>query len=109
MSTHFDDCTGQGVRVLVIDSGVDDTHPALLDRPIKHFVMEREADDAEARVVASVSLDPIGHGTAVASIIRRYAPNAELSSVAVLGRASSCQVRGRSNCFATSSSNNARG
>jgi subtilisin len=74
--------SGAGVRVCVIDSGIEDGHP--LVGPVENWyavtggtVQETEPGDA------------FGHGTACASIIRRIAPECELTSVRVLGGAGS--------------------
>jgi hypothetical protein len=50
--------TGRGVRVAIVDSGVDSTHPDLADR----IVVSRNFVDARERIAES-------HGTAVAGII----------------------------------------
>ncbi len=75
--------TGAGVRVAVLDTGVDDTHPALADRPMTHF--EACEVPGGTAVLPAAPRDATGHGTAVASILRRYAPAAELTSVRVFG------------------------
>ncbi|MFJ5880003.1 S8 family serine peptidase [Kitasatospora cineracea] len=75
---------GSGVRVCVIDSGVEGGHPLVgeLDR-----VMSVEAgDDGALTVEPCEPTDPAGHGTACAGVIRSVAPGAELSSVRVLSR-----------------------
>jgi subtilisin family serine protease len=77
--------TGRGVRVCIVDSGVDDTHPAFAGAPVEHFAVE-DAAGGGLHVVPSTAHDPVGHGTAVASIVRRHAPDAALTSVRVLGR-----------------------
>jgi subtilisin len=71
--------------VLVVDSGVDDHHPEFAASRVMHFAVEEFANGG-LQVVPATSHDPIGHGTAVASIVRRYAPDAELTSVRILGR-----------------------
>ncbi|HEX6499684.1 MAG TPA: S8 family serine peptidase [Micromonosporaceae bacterium] len=75
---------GHGVRVCVLDSGVDGDHPlvAPVDRAW-HVVTE------EGNRIPSVKpcepQDSAGHGTACAGIIRAIAPRVSLSSIKVLG------------------------
>jgi subtilisin len=75
---------GTGVRVCVVDTGVDETHPLVgpLDRSAA-VVTDAEGNlsvDEDARG------DLAGHGTACAGIIRSLAPGAALSSMRVLTR-----------------------
>lgn len=78
--------TGEGVRVLVIDSGVDDRHAALAARSIPRFATATDASGRVA-VIPSDLRDESGHGTAVAAIIRAHAPDAALTSVRIFGGA----------------------
>ena len=75
--------TGRGVRVAVVDSGIDTEHPDLKGK-VKESV---EAVALEGRIdfVPSTSGDQAGHGTACAGIIASVAPEVELYSVKVLG------------------------
>jgi subtilisin family serine protease len=76
--------TGAGVRILVADSGVDCRHPALGGATVRHWgVAPGKGGDVSVR--ASEGGDRLGHGTAVASIIRTLAPDCELDSLQVLG------------------------
>lgn len=79
------DGTGRGVRVVIVDSGIDASHPSLVKACVSHFAVER-VPGIGLRVVSAASGDRAGHGTAVASIIHRHAPDAELISVRVFGR-----------------------
>lgn len=72
--------TGGGVRVCVVDSGIEADHPAV--GPLAGSY--RVAADGES-VEETDPGDSCGHGTACASIIRRMAPDCELFSVQVLG------------------------
>ncbi|HEY0003444.1 MAG TPA: S8 family serine peptidase [Pyrinomonadaceae bacterium] len=75
--------TGRGVRVAVVDSGVDTNHPAL-EGKVQSSV-EALAEGGKISFPASTSGDVAGHGTACAGIITSIAPDVELYSVKVLG------------------------
>src|SRR5438552_1921983 len=75
--------TGRGVRVAVVDSGIDTEHPALKGK-VKESV-EAVTEDGRIDFRPSTSGDQAGHGTACAGIISSVAPDAELYSVKVLG------------------------
>jgi subtilisin len=77
--------TGEGVRVCVIDSGIDGSHPAV--GGIQGAVHVTIAEDGEAQFNDDDEGDLFGHGTACAGIIRSLAPDCELYSVRTLGRA----------------------
>ena len=77
--------TGAGVKVAIIDSGIDANHPAV--GGVTAGVIIEPDDDAEDgyRIVEGPHADLYGHGTACAGIIRALAPDVELYSVRVLG------------------------
>jgi subtilisin len=80
--------TGQGVRVAVVDSGVEHDHPAL-EGSVKSGVVVEIDDYAEDPVTYTLEdnpMDLVGHGTACAGIIHAIAPEAEIVSVRVLGQ-----------------------
>jgi subtilisin family serine protease len=86
--------TGAGVKVGVIDSGVDSTHPAL-GKPLAGYVAFREQPDGRLLVDTQPHDDTYGHGTACAGIIRSLAPDCEIYSIKVLGAG-----KGRGSVFA---------
>jgi subtilisin family serine protease len=76
--------TGKGVRIAVIDSGIEIDHPQLQGLVLQddlHIV----AEGVQIQVKPGDGTDIFGHGTAVASIIRQIAPEAEIGSFRVLG------------------------
>src|ERR1700730_4483985 len=75
--------TGRGVRVAVVDSGIDAEHPDLKGK-VKESV-EAVAQEGRIDFVPSTSGDQAGHGTACAGIIASIAPDVDLYSVKVLG------------------------
>jgi subtilisin family serine protease len=82
----YGDRSGAGVRVAIVDSGVDADHP--LVSGLAGAVAVEPDPDGEApdvRYVEGPHADLYGHGTACAAIVRALAPAAELWSVRVLG------------------------
>jgi subtilisin len=77
-------CTGRGVKVGVIDSGVDKEHPDLKDK-IKDSVEAYVLSGGRIGFRQCTTSDAAGHGTACASIITSLAPDIELYSIKVLG------------------------
>jgi subtilisin family serine protease len=80
--------TGRGVRVAVVDSGIDAAHPAL-EGCVKSGIGVEYDERSETRVRIERDDPPrdlSGHGTACAAIIHALAPEAEIHSVRVLGR-----------------------
>jgi subtilisin len=75
--------TGRGVRVAVVDSGIDTEHPDLKGK-VKESV-EAVTEDGRIEFRPSTSGDQAGHGTACAGIITSVAPDVDLYSVKVLG------------------------
>lgn len=57
--------TGQGVNVCVVDTGIDYTHPDLLDRVLAQYNFVTNTEDA---------MDDFGHGTHCAGIIASRGP-----------------------------------
>ncbi|MFM2077762.1 MAG: hypothetical protein RJA49_1652 [Actinomycetota bacterium] len=93
----YGDGRGRGVRVAVVDSGIDASHPAV-GRVADHVAVERdEHSESGLRIVAGEHDDLYGHGTACAAIIRALAPDVELVSVRVLGE----NLKGSAGAFAT--------
>jgi subtilisin family serine protease len=75
--------TGEGVRVCVVDSGVEHDHP--LVGSLERAVAVSARSEGELVVEDDSQGDLCGHGTACASIIRSLAPDCRLTSVRVLG------------------------
>jgi subtilisin len=79
--------TGKGVRVCIIDSGVESGHPRVGE--IGRSMTVTADDEGYAEVVEDREGDVFGHGTACAGIIRSLAPGVEIDSVRVLGPSNS--------------------
>jgi len=90
--------TGKGIRVAVVDSGIEHDHPALVGS-IRGGVVVEYDEQAENNVRIEPDDHPndlAGHGTACAGIIHSIAPEAEIYSARVLGK----DMRGRAIQFA---------
>ncbi|NRQ31633.1 S8 family serine peptidase [Nonomuraea sp. NN258] len=70
--------TGRGVRVCVMDSGVEAGHPLV------GAVVSSSGLDENLDVVEVPPEDVHGHGTACAGIVRRIAPECEIHSLRIL-------------------------
>ncbi len=75
--------TGEGVRVCVLDSGIEQGHPLVGE--IEGAVAAIVDDDGAVRVEEDAEGDLCGHGTACAGVIRAIAPGCSLTSVRILG------------------------
>jgi subtilisin family serine protease len=76
-------CDGSGVKIAIIDSGVETSHPGLNTVELADdWVLEENF--GAAHVEPGSGVDLYGHGTAVAAVIHRFAPGAVLGSFRVL-------------------------
>jgi subtilisin len=75
--------TGKGVRVCILDSGVDPDHPLVGE--VNGAVAISVGDDGEPIALPDEEGDLCGHGTACAGVIRGLAPECEIYSARVLG------------------------
>jgi len=75
--------TGKGVRVCILDSGVDADHPLVGE--VQDSVAVSLGENDEAIIAPDTEGDLCGHGTACAGIVRSLAPDCDLTSVRVLG------------------------
>src|SRR5215475_5718293 len=75
--------TGRGVRVCILDSGIELDHPLI--GSVDHSVAVVRDEEGELQVIEDSEGDLCGHGTACAGVIRSVAPDVELTSIRVLG------------------------
>ncbi|HPZ10309.1 MAG TPA: S8 family serine peptidase, partial [Candidatus Eremiobacteraeota bacterium] len=78
--------TGKDVKVGIVDSGIDYTHPELTGC-VKNGVEVTTSSSGEIDYKMGLHQDAFGHGTACAGIIRSIAPEVEIYSIKVLGGA----------------------
>jgi subtilisin family serine protease len=71
------------VRVAIIDSGIDASHPAFKGATIRAFAVQPKGPGLTVEPIEPA--DASGHGTACAGIVHRLAPFAEIVSVRALG------------------------
>lgn len=77
---------GAGVKVAVIDSGVDLAHPGLKGGFVSATAMwDYVGDDAVPQEEGTLGVGAFGHGTNVASIVLQIAPKAKILPLRVLG------------------------
>ncbi len=78
------DATGKGVRVCILDSGVDAAHPLVGE--LESAVTVSLDEDENIVVAEDTEGDLAGHGTACAGIVRALAPDCNIASIRVLGK-----------------------
>lgn len=86
--------SGAGIRVGIIDSGLEAMHPALRGRVTQSVAVEM-VDGEPSLVEHDTAGDLFGHGTACGGIIVGLAPDVELVSIRVLG----ADLRGKGTAF----------
>lgn len=79
----FGGSQGQGVRVAVIDSGIDGDHPELHGAIDRTACADIRVRNGAIEVVEGEHADAAGHGTACAGIIHAVAPRASIASIRV--------------------------
>lgn len=88
--------TGRGVRMAVVDSGIEADHPDLGASVDERGGLEVWVEpDGEVAENPGPHPDDVGHGTACAGIIHGIAPEATITSVKVLGAG----LKGRAAAF----------
>jgi subtilisin family serine protease len=75
--------TGKGVRIAIIDSGIEVDHPDLGGLRLLDDLHVIDGG-VQIEVKPGDGSDVFGHGTAIAAVIHRIAPEAELGSIRVL-------------------------
>ena len=79
----FEGATGKGIRVCILDSGIEVGHPLVGE--VQGLYAISLGEEGETIVSEDEQGDTCGHGTACAGIVRSLAPECELHSVRVLG------------------------
>jgi subtilisin family serine protease len=81
---------GKGVKIAVLDSGIEVAHPFLENMALSDDVAIVD-EGFQMAITPGGGRDVFGHGTAIAGIIRQVAPEANIGSFRVLGE----QLRSR--------------
>ena len=92
----FGHSRGSGIKVAIVDSGIDNNHPAIAGA-VRGWSEPTVMTDGEINFVSDPHSDLSGHGTACAGIIHSIAPDAEIYSVRVLGQ----RLSGKGKIFAS--------
>ena len=79
---------GHGVRIAVLDSGIETSHPHFSGRRLNDDIVS----DENGNLRQGKGEDIYGHGPVVAGIIWSLAPNAEIGSFRVLGSSLSART-----------------
>lgn len=72
--------TGRGIKIAVLDSGIELSHPALRHLRLVDDIAFEVREGMGLVRVPNRGIDVYGHGTAVAGVIRHVAPEAQIGS-----------------------------
>ena len=86
----LDEGRGRGVKIALLDSGVELSHPLLAGLKLEDDLAVIDSGSTLS-LASGEGRDVYGHGTAIAGIIRSVAPEAQIGSFRVLGE----QLRSR--------------
>jgi len=78
--------TGRGIKIALLDSGIELSHPALGSRGLVDDIAFEVSQAGTVRCVPGFGIDESGHGTALAAAIWAAAPEAQIGSFRVLDR-----------------------
>ena len=76
---------GNGVKVAVIDTGIDLKHPAFAGAILETEMWDFVGNDARPQEEGTLGIGAYGHGTNVAGIVLQIAPRAKILPLRVLG------------------------
>lgn len=65
---------GEGVKIVVLDSGINKTHPKLVQYKFSGYNITNNSNNI---------VDKLGHGTAITGIIKNHVPGAEIFMVKI--------------------------
>jgi subtilisin family serine protease len=82
--SFLEEGTGRGIKIAVLDSGVETAHPQLAGLELADDLAITEEGGRLCATPGS-GHDNFGHGTAIAGILREVAPEAALGSFRLLG------------------------
>lgn len=84
LQSKLREASGKGVRMAMLDTGVDESHPELSGKIASSYELVR-ARGGKFSCELKAGSDEMDHGTACAGIILSLAPDVELHSVKVMG------------------------
>lgn len=76
MEDKWKACTGRQIKIAIIDSGIEQSHPQMMKHSFKGLeIIETEND---FNIIENSFEDNMGHGTAVTHIIKSVAPDSSI-------------------------------
>jgi len=76
--------TGKGIKVAIIDSGIELAHHKLNHLSLVDDLAFIESEEGVVKRIPGFGIDVFGHGTAVAGVIKKISPQIQLGSFRVM-------------------------